>query len=157
MSEELQEQLESTLNELDRLPVDVGDDPVSELLTLIRNFVSRIESVIDGSVASGLCIVQSATDAYERFIKDIGSMTPRFRPVSKQNVQSAEFQEFPTALELDQLDSKIMTADILHLDDILQMAKRYALLSCILCTQQTRLIIVVEQSSLSRTSRKLSL
>lgn len=93
MSEELQEQLESTLNELDRLPVDVGDDPVSELLTLIRNFVSRIESVIDGSVASGLCVVQSATDAYERFIKDIGSMTPRFRPVSKQNVQSAEFQE----------------------------------------------------------------
>ena len=134
VSEELQEQLEITLNELGRLPPDVGDDPVTELLSLIRNFFRRIENIIDGSVASELCVVQSASDAYERFIKDIGSKTPRFRPVLKQNDRSAEFQEFPAALELDQLDTNTMTADILHLDDILRMAKRYALRSCFLCT-----------------------
>ena len=131
MSDELQEQLEITLNELGCLPPDVGDDPVTELLSLIRNLVRRIEDVIDGSVASELRIVQSATDAHERFIKDIGSKTPRFRPVSKQDVGSDEFQEFPAALELDQLDTRNMTADILHLDDVLQMAKRYALRTCV--------------------------
>ena len=131
MSEELHEQLDRTFDELDRLPPDVGDDPVSELLTLIRKFDSKIESVIDGSVASGLCVVQSATDAYERFIKDIGSKTPRFRPVLKQHVQGEEFQEFPAALELDQLDTNNMTSPILHLDDILKKAKGYALRSYI--------------------------
>jgi len=129
-----------TLDELDRLPPDVSDDPVTELLSLIRNFISRIESVIDGSVASGLCVVQSATGAYEQFTEDIGSKTPRFRPFSKQSAVSNEFQEFPAALELDQLDTKNMTADILYLDDILQKAKRYALWSCILRTELTRLI-----------------
>ena len=116
-----------TLDELDRLPPDVSDDPVTELMSLVRKFISRIESVIDGSVASGLCVVQSATDAYEQFTEDIGNKTPRFRPFSKQSAGSDEFPEFPAALELDQLDTKNMTADILYLDDILQKAKRYVL------------------------------
>ena len=96
--------------------------------------------MIDGSVASGLCVVQSATDAYDRFTKDIGDKTPRFRPFPNPNSESSEFQEFPAALELDHLDTKNMTADILHLDDILKMVKRYALRSYILCTKPTRLI-----------------
>ena len=129
-----------TLEELNRLPPDVSDDPVTELMSLIRSFSSRIESVIDGSVASGLCVVQSATDAYERFTKDIGCKTPRFRPFLKQNARSDEFQEFPAALELDQLDTKGMTADVMYLDEVLQKAKRYALGSCILCTKLTRFI-----------------
>ncbi len=157
MSEELQEQLEITLNELDHLPPDVGDDPVTELLSLARNFFRRIENVIDGSVASELFVVQSASDAYERFIRDIGSKTPRFRPVLKKNAGSDEFQEFPAALELDQLDTNTMTADILHLDDILQRAKRYAPRPCIYAPNRLDSLIVVEQSRYSRTSRKLSL
>ena len=99
--------------------------------------------MIDGSVTSGICVVQSATDAYDRFTKDIGDKTPRFRPFPNPNSGSEEFrdefQEFPAALELDQLDTKDMTADILHLDDILKMVKQYALLSSILC-KPTRLI-----------------
>ena len=125
VSDELQEQLEITLGELNHLPRDVSDDPVTELLSLIRNFISRIESVIDGSVASGLCVVQSATDAYERFTKDIGSKTPRFRPFARRSAGSDEFPEFPAALELDKLDTTNMTADVLFLDDILEKAKRY--------------------------------
>lgn len=127
VSNELQEQLKRTLDELDRLPPSVGDDPITELLSLIRKFIARIENVIDGSVASGICVVQSATDAYEQFTKVIGSKTPRFRPFPNPNSESDEFQEFPAALELDRLDTETMTGDILHLDDILQMAKRYAL------------------------------
>jgi len=124
VSDELQDQLDYTLNELDRLPPDIGEDPVAELLTLIRKFDHRIEGVIEGSVANGLGVVQSATDAYERFTMEIGSETPRFRPFLQRDAPNGEFQEFPAVLELDRLDTKDMKGDILYLDDVLQKAKR---------------------------------
>ena len=132
VSEELHEQLEGTIDELDSLPLDISEDPVAELLTLVQAFNRRIESVIDGSVANELGVIQSAADAYERFTKDIGSKTPRFRPFTKaypslQNAEINEFPEFPTALELDQLDTTNMSANIWYLDDVLERAKQYAL------------------------------
>lgn len=132
VSEELHEQLEDTIEELDSLPPDIGDDPVAELLTRVQAFNHRIESVIDGSKASELGVIQSAADAYEQFTKDIGSKTPRFRPYKKsftqsQNAGLEKFPEFPAALELDELDTKSMSAEIWYLDDVLRRAKKYAL------------------------------
>jgi hypothetical protein len=120
------------MEELDALPLDISDDPVAELLTLVQAFNRRVESVIDGSVVSELDLIQSAADAYNRFTRDIGSKTPRFRPFTRastrlQPADSEEFREFPAALELDELDTESLSAEIWYLDDVMRKAQRYGI------------------------------
>lgn len=147
---QIQDELDRSINDtrelLSRLPPPPTSDPRSEILTLLHKFsqdlAQQIEGVPDGiNSAAEQGLIQAIRPEEEKFQKAIRATAPNFSPLEKS--VSAKNWEMPflapsllfweEGFAQDAENTAIPKAPPIHVDEVLETARRYVPYLAITC------------------------